>query len=281
MTVPTGTRDATPGRVRARGVPAFLVLSFGLAWGWEAVAHLALGWSLVNPLVQAPAAFAPAIAAVVVRRWITREGFADAGSRPRLRAARRYYLMAWLGPLGVVAAVAGLAAVTGRWEPSARPVADLVPGVPVWAVPLVLLALAAVAALVFWGEEAGWTGYLLTRVCPGRPRRAALLAGLIAAGWHYPLALLGYVEYRHLALGLAGWTAWIVCQEIILAWLWERSGSVWPACLAHAGNNIVLAPLATALLLGPGGFGEDGVQLLVVLVLAAVAVVPFRRAGAR
>jgi membrane protease YdiL (CAAX protease family) len=262
-------------RVRGRGVTAFLLISFGAAWGWEAVAHLMLGWSLVNPLVQLPAGFAPAIAALITRHWVTGEGFADAGSRPRLRAARRYYLLAWFGPFGVAAAVVGLAAATGRWTPSAHATADLVPGVPVWAVPPLLCLLALVATVLFWGEEFGWTGYLLLRICPGRPRRAALVAGLIAAVWHYPLALLGYVEYRHLALGLLGWTVWIVCQEIILAWLRARSGSIWPACLAHAGNNLILAPLTTALLLGPGGFDEDGIQLLVVAVLVAVAVPAF------
>ncbi|GIH21312.1 CPBP family intramembrane glutamic endopeptidase [Rugosimonospora africana] len=266
-------------RLRKRGLTTFLLIAFGTAWGWEALARLVLGWSLVNPLVQAPVGFAPAIAALVVRRWVTREGFADAGSRLRLRTARRYYLLAWLGPLGVAAAVVGLAAATGRWKPSHHAIADPVPGVPVWAAPVLLCLLALIATVVYWGEEFGWTGYLLLRVCPGRPRRAALVAGLIAAVWHFPLAFLGYVEYRHLALGLIVWTAWIVCQEIILAWLRAGSGSIWPASLAHAGNNLVLAPLTTALLLEPHGFSPDGIQLLVVLVLAAVAVWPFLRAG--
>jgi hypothetical protein len=61
-------------RSKTRGLTAFLLISFGVAWGWEAVAHLLLGWSLVNPLVQVPAGFAPAAAALVVRRWVTREG---------------------------------------------------------------------------------------------------------------------------------------------------------------------------------------------------------------
>jgi uncharacterized protein len=194
-----------------------------------------------------------------------------------LRAAWRYYLLAWWGPLAVTAAVVLLAAAAGRWQPRGGLLSGMLPGVPWWAVPLLLTALAPVATAVFWGEEFGWTGYLLMRVSPGRPRRAALLAGLIAAVWHFPLALLGYAEYRDLALGLAGWTAWIVCQEVLLAWLRARSGSVWPACLAHAGNNLVLGPLTAALLAGPGGFGENGIQLLIVLVLAAVAAGPFLR----
>ncbi|MCO8273983.1 CPBP family glutamic-type intramembrane protease [Actinoplanes sp. TRM 88003] len=262
-----------------KGPTAFLVLSFGIAWIWEAVAHLGLGWSLVNPLVQAPAAFAPAVAALVVRRWITREGFADSGSRPRLRAAWRFYLLAGLGPLVIAAVVVGIGAIAGRWEPSGLVTADLVPGLPLWAVPPALGLLAVAGTVLFWGEEFGWTGYLLVRICPGRPRRAAVAAGLIAAIWHFPLAFLGYVEYGHLALGLAGWTLWIVAQEVLLAWLRARSGSVWPACLAHAGNNFVLAPLTAALLTGPSGFSPEAQQFLIFAVLAAVAAGPFLRAG--
>jgi membrane protease YdiL (CAAX protease family) len=266
-------------RSSKRGLTAFLLISFGVAWGWEAVAHLLLGWSLVNPLVQVPAGFAPATAALVVRRWVTREGLADAGSRLRLRPAWRYYLLAWLGPLGVAGAVVGVAAASGQWEPSVPSMADLVPGVPIWSVPLLLCLAVPIVTLAFWGEEFGWTGYLLLRICPGRPRRAALSTGLIAAVWHYPLALLGYAQFSHLALGLAGWTVWIVCQEVILAWLRARSHSIWPPCLAHAGNNFVLAPLTTALLLGHGDFGQQGIQLLVALVLVAVAAGPLVQAG--
>jgi CAAX protease family protein len=41
----------------------------------------------------------------------------------------------------------------------------------------------------------------------------------------------------------------------------------------------VLVPLTTALLLGPGGFGEHGIQLLVILVLATVAAGPYLQVG--
>jgi membrane protease YdiL (CAAX protease family) len=254
--------------MRRRGITVFLLITFGGFWGYTALAHLAFGWSLANPLVQLPGGFMPAIAAIVVRRSVTREGFADAGSKLWLRTAWRYYLLAWLGPLGVAAAVVAIAAAAGRTVrmPS------------FWALPILFLLLALATVVLFWGEEFGWTGYLLRRVCPGRPRLAAVVAGVIAGVWHWPLALLGYAEFPNLAVGLLGWTAWIVCQEIILAWLRARSGSVWPACLAHAGNNMVLVTLTNAMLDGPGGVGVLDLQLLTVLVLAAVAAVPLLRA---
>src|SRR5215203_5169219 len=88
---PSGRRAAGP----RRGILAFLGLAFGLAW-----------LPFVPALVGGPAIpilmpFAPAIAAFVVRTWVTREGFADAG----LRLGRRHwplYLVAVLWPLAVI-----------------------------------------------------------------------------------------------------------------------------------------------------------------------------------
>jgi hypothetical protein len=116
-------------KTRARGLITFLVLAFGFAWLGMAGAW-ALGYSLVNPLVQLPFAFAPALAAFVVRRWVTGEGFADAGLRLRLREAWPQYLMAWLGPAALVAATAAVAALFGV------PLASLdrqLGGLPRWA----------------------------------------------------------------------------------------------------------------------------------------------------
>src|SRR5688572_27165994 len=106
------------GVVGMKGVLWFLVICFGLAWGtWEAA--LATGVSVLDwqfQLYVLPGAFAPAIAAFIVRAWITREGFADAGLRPNVRAWR-YYLLAWLLPLFVVAAIVVQAVILGIAQP--------------------------------------------------------------------------------------------------------------------------------------------------------------------
>lgn len=84
----------------AKGIIVYLVIAFG-TWPYLFFVRLVMGWSLVNPLVQLPVAFIPAIGAFVVRRWVTREGFADAGLRLRVRGARRQWLVAWFAPLAV------------------------------------------------------------------------------------------------------------------------------------------------------------------------------------
>jgi hypothetical protein len=107
------------------------------------VARLVLRLSLVNPLAQLPFAMLPAVAAVVVRRWVTREGFRDAGLALRLRPAWPSYLAAWLGPLLLTAAAVGLAALLGH-RPDLTQLGAMAPGLPGWSVPLLL----AVVALV-------------------------------------------------------------------------------------------------------------------------------------
>lgn len=258
---------------RTKGVLTFLLISFGLNWGAVAIATFALGQSLGDPLVQlmwaVPMAFAPAIAAVVVRRWVTREGFRDAGLRPRVRAAGRYYLLAWVGPVLVLAATVGLAAALGLYRPGFSPqqvVADLGLG----PVGLLLVLVAPLVALpVFWGEEFGWRGYLQQRI--GRsPLRAAVITGLIWSAWHYPLLLTDYTDYPNPLLGTLTWTLLIVAQAIILAWLFLRSGTVWVPCLAHAGNNLVIGTLGGPLLVDVAGLAPSTSDLLVLAPLAVL-----------
>ncbi|MFD6141469.1 CPBP family intramembrane glutamic endopeptidase [Promicromonospora sp. NPDC060271] len=231
-------------KTRSSGLVAFLVISFGVAW-LGMIGAWALGYSLVNPLVQLPFAFAPALAAFVVRRWVTGEGFADAGLRLRLREAWPQYLMAWLGPAALVAATAAVAALFGVRLASLD---GQIGGLPGWALVAVLLVVVPLLTPIYWGEEFGWTGYLRQRVFVGRPVAATLATGLIWAVWHYPLAFVGYIEFDDVVVGLAVWTASFVVQEIVLSWLRVRSGSVWTASLAHAGNNMMLALLVGVLL---------------------------------
>ncbi|GAA2228962.1 MULTISPECIES: CPBP family intramembrane glutamic endopeptidase [Kitasatospora] len=259
---------------RNRGVAVFLALTFGAGWAWLLLARLILRLSLVNPLAQLPFALLPAVAAVVVRRWVTHEGFRDAALALRLRQAWPYYLAAWLGPLLLAGAAVGLAAVFGH-RPDLGQLAGAAPGLPGWSIPLLLTVLAAVLTPLYWGEEFGWTGYLRLRLLPDRPLLSVLLTGLIWAGWHYPLALLGYLHFAHLAAGLVVWTASILCQECLLAWLRTRSGSIWPAALAHAGNNMVLSLLMNLLLSGRG-LDDVALTLFPVPALAVAAYVTTR-----
>lgn len=231
----------TQRRARRRGLSWFLLLAFGLAWVPLVVAR-SLGYSLDQPVVQLlTMAFAPALAAVITRRWITREGFADAGLGPRLPTAWRQYLAAMLIPVLTLPLAVTIAAVVGVWQPVADDLLDPTLLALLVGAPLICI----VTAPIFWGEEFGWTAYLRGRVLPGRPVASTFVTGLIWGVWHWPLPFVGYFGagrgLGELLGSLAMWLVLSVVLEFLISWLWFSSGSVWPSCLLHAGSNLVLA----------------------------------------
>lgn len=245
------------------GIWWFLGIAFALAWtAWEI--PIRLGVPVGSPMFQVaslPGDFAPAIAAVIVRKWVTGEGFGDAGLRLDLRRWP-YLLIAWLLPLAVVGVIAleamafsiahpdfsfrpALAAMThGHHTP-----AHLLPYMP-YLVVVQLLLKALVLTPVLWGEEFGWRGYLQLRLYPGRPLLAAVVTGIIWGVWHYPLILRGYNYPGHPLLGLLMFPIGTVLLSIIFGWLRERGGSIWVASLAHSATNAVGGSLSLLLFFG-------------------------------
>jgi uncharacterized protein len=258
--------------IKTKGVLAYLFLAFGLAWPTIFVARLVLGLSLENSLVQIPIAFSPAIAAVIVRRWITKERFGDAGLALHLRSGWAYYLVAWLFPLIAVGVAIGLATVLGIARPELFRLGTLFPDVqlPGWAGLVLLMGVPILLMPLFWGEEFGWRGYLQVRLLSHSPLKAAIATGFIWAVWHYPLYFLGYSEYANPFVGLVTATVFAILLAIILAWLRLRTRSVWSSSLAHAGTNMVLATLSTALLAGGAKIDWAVDDLLQSVPLAAI-----------
>jgi uncharacterized protein len=71
---------------RRIGILVYLAITFGATWAVWLGAGLGLGLSLDDPQAQLmllPFFFTPAIAAVIVRKWVTR----DEGGLPRCRPA--------------------------------------------------------------------------------------------------------------------------------------------------------------------------------------------------
>lgn len=272
--------DATETRsTSTRGVVAYLAVAFGLAWSvWAGglVASGLRGPALLEARGQAvilAGSFAPAVAAVVVRRWVTREGFADAGLRPNLRRAWRGYLLAVLGPTAVGAAAVGSAVVLRVSQPDfslarAQQVLPLRNGIggPGGFVALAgwSLAQSVLSVPLLWGEEFGWRGYLQTRLSANRPLAAAVATGLIWGVWHYPLILAGYGLFgeERIVSGLVLYPLVCVPLSALLGWLCLNTGSVWAPCLAHAVHNNVTAHLLLRLFVGGPNFARVAMLLM-------------------
>jgi len=217
-----------------RFIGLFLLVALGGAWCVWGLAWL-LGvfddgpMTLPAQAVVAFGAFSPAAGALVVRRWIAREGFSDAGLRPNLRNSWPFYIVAWLLPLPVVGCIAALAGVLGLTFVHTDVSVTMV---------LSSLVSSLVLTPLFFGEEFGWRGYLQVRLFADRPIMSAVLTGLVWGVFHYPLFLLGFEGYENTALGLIVFTVFTVLMSIILGWLRQRTGGIWAGCLAHSAADM-------------------------------------------
>ena len=247
-----------------KGVIAFLILAFGIAWAsWEIPIRM-LHLDVQSPQFQLyllPGGFAPAIAALLVRAF-TKGGFKDAKFKLPLISKWPYFLFALLLPLAIVAAMAFEAKVLG-YLPAGFDLMQAVQGVVPGAIKSgqgstasmlglsgallipALLGMAILTTPLLWGEEFGWRGYLQPRLFPGKPLAAAIVTGVIWSVWHWPLILRGYDFGRDQAvIGCICLTVFAILMSIIFGWLVERTGSIWSSSLAHAATNGVGGSLA-------------------------------------
>ena len=263
---------------RTKGIVVYLLIAFGLAWiPWEIV--IRHGISVRTPMFQfaaLPSAFAPAFAAFVVRKWVTREGFADAGLRLNL-SKWRYYLVGWLLPLVVVGCIVVLAPLLGLGKADLSMMRGvktiLPPGTPVPHIPSLWIAAAGLTlfavpgALFSFGEEFGWRSYLQMRLFPQQPVLSAVVTGLIWSFWHFPVLIRGYAFPDNPYSGLVVFTVSAVLLSIIFGWLRLKTGSIWSSSLAHAATNAVGGNLTLYMFVG-------GASLLWVLDLGILAWIP-------
>jgi membrane protease YdiL (CAAX protease family) len=239
--------------MNTKGVLAYLAITFGLAWSawWIAMSHVVAGTGASSfQLYLLPGAFAPAIASFLVRRFITREGFADAGLALNLRGWV-YYLIGWMLPflvVGIVAVEALIFKLGSADFSMAHGLTTLAPHSKVpktiapfvgFIIPVQLAINALLVTPLLFGEEFGWRGYLQLRLFPSRPLLAALSTGFIWGLWHWPLIAHGYEFPGNRFIALAVFCVGTMLLSIIFGWLRNKGGSIWVTSLAHSATNAI------------------------------------------
>ncbi len=230
--------------------------------------------------------YAPALANIVTR-LITREGWSITYLRPNLRRGWPFYLAAFTIPL--LAIILGGAIYfllfPGKFDPSmafAREIGKISATATLASVmgrkALVnSISVPFGAVLVLIGEEFGWRAYLLPKLMPLGPRKAVLLSGVIWGMFHWPLILMGFhygsSYWGEPVVGPLLFVLIILSPSVVYSWLTLRTGSVWPACIAHAVNNAFFTLMVIFLtgrpdvLIGPDPSGIVGCLGYVLLAL--------------
>jgi membrane protease YdiL (CAAX protease family) len=239
----------------------FLLIAFGLAWLFALPLWLGDGISSpLLPVVAVAMMATPAIAAIIVVFFVERPahkaqalGLRPLGPVPRFLG---FLGLALVIPVGLILAALAVGSLFGVYT------ADLVTfsafrevletqlpegglealGIPIGALVAAQFLNVGIGALIntipALGEEIGWRGWLLPKLMPLGPVPAIIISGIIWGAWHAPLILLGY-NYP----GVPGWLGVLLmigmCTVVggVFGWLRLRSGSVWPAALAHGAFN--------------------------------------------
>jgi uncharacterized protein len=235
----------------------------------------------------------------IFTRLVTKEGWGNLRLRPNFKRGWRFYLAAWLLPLLATVVGGGLFYLLfpRAFDPNLDQVRGMFASLPSlaaqpWLAFLILFVQTMfvtmfINGIASMGEEFGWRAYLLQKLMAlfagtnGGPDgakanpnngalRAALLVGLIWGVWHYPLFFLGSALTFPFMLIYVVYTC---SASVLLSWVALRSGSVWPASIAHGMLNgtsafpTLLANATANPLLGPGPTGLVGMLGYVVLAL--------------
>lgn len=230
----------------------------------------------------AVAATAPLLATLLMLLVITREGRHRSGwaGLGLHRLGIRTWPLALLAPIAIfiVGGIVSVGAGAAHWEPTGQ-----VGGFSAWVWPgIFAVNVLTISLTIVLTEEIGWRGYFLPRLAVLGERRALLLSGLLHGVWHLPVVLLT-------SLYLAEGSRWLVIPAFLISatafgvfvgWFRLRTGSVWPAVLAHASHNVAVMWFHDALK-GDGAAmeylaGESGVVTIVAY--ATLAAVLLRRA---
>jgi len=267
-------------RVKWAHVVGFVTLAYAISWSvWIAlVPHIAryLHAARTPSKFTAPGSivigmFGPAVAAVIMRAFVSKEGFRK--SLGPIRHRGKYFAIALVAPALTFALLIDVS--VGLHLAHFHSNGNIV------ALVMVLAFNALTFTMLFaFGEEYGWRGYLLPKLLPLGEVRAGVVAGVIWGLLHAPLLIAG-LNYP----GVNPWVAiaMFVPTTVLMSLLFTRlyvvaGGAVLVATLLHASLNAFGDGLGThkrfvthhTLLTSPGGAIAIGIFALITVTVYAL-----------
>jgi len=238
--------------VKRYPIITFFVLAYALSW-WGVILYT------INHDLPPVASFGPFLAALVVLA-ITHGKAGVLGLLKRMvrwRVGPAWYAAALGLPVAITLCATVLNVLLGAQAPSAAELGGWTGLLPTF---FILLLIPGFGGAL---EEPGWRGYALPQLQTGRSALfASLILGVLIAGWHLPLMVVGQVHYSDIVT--------IMGAVVVFNWVFNNAnGSVLIIMLMHATNNAI-----SGTFIFPMFSGADSVRLgwLLAAVWCAVAI---------
>ncbi len=205
---------------------------------------------LMTQVLWAIAMWGPGVAAIFTTVFIMKQPLKNL--RLNTLGAKRFYLWAWLLPIGLsilgglLTLLFGIAKLDLNFTLIRDSMASAAGGnsIPaemiIAAQVLLAFTLAPFINILFTlGEELGWRGFLLPHLIPIGQWKAIIISGIIWGVWHAPAIAQGHNYPGYPILGIFMMIVFCILLGTIFAWLYLNTKSPWIAALAHGSVNAV------------------------------------------
>ncbi|WKZ38339.1 MAG: CPBP family intramembrane metalloprotease [Anaerolineales bacterium] len=226
----------------------FLVICFTLTYGLGLIIFLQGG--LEKSSLQGFIMYIPMISAFFVQKLIAKEPLLK-GGKLGFRIGKPVYLLA--APVICLSILAVIYSVTFLLNPELLVNKDtLAENIGRANIPLgnmstmqailMIFALNLILAPIlnlpmFLGEEVGWRGFLFPNLLALFKKPGLLIGGIIWGLWHLPMILMGLNYPTNPTLGILFMVIFCVSWGIIIQFIYQASGSIFSAALAHGIIN--------------------------------------------
>jgi len=264
----------------------FICLTFLISWIAAGLFYLSgLEWgNLIATAFAILYMFFPLIGTVIVQKFIYKQPIMKTyGVNTNIN---RWFLVAWGLPILLSFATIGVSLLLPGVSYSSEMVGlidfgtaiseDMMSEIPFSPVVMFWLMLAqgiiagpTINAVIAFGEELGWRGFLLKETASAGFWKSAIFIGLIWGIWHAPLILMGHNYPGFEVAGVFMMILWCILLSPMFSYVTIKANNVIAAAILHGSLNAVaglsIMPLAGSKPLLTGLTGLAGFLVLAVL----------------
>lgn len=242
-------------------VNIFLIITFIITWSMCFILmYIGPESSQYTHLIFVGCMFVPATS-VFITRGITKERFKDLRIKPNFKGNIKYYLIAWLAPIIAISFGVVLyfllnpsnfdSNMTFTINATKEQLASMEKIVPNDAQLRSLLLTQIVTAIFLspilnlipcLGEELGWRGYLLPKLCEKyTPFVSTMITGVIWGIWHAPMIAMGHnygLDYKFAPFGgIFAMILFCIIVGAFLSYVSLKTKSALPSAIGHGALN--------------------------------------------